>query len=268
MKTLLSILLLTTTALGADDHGFVVIESSEVSVKPTRLEIDLSIGSEAEMSSDAVTKYRQSGRTVVDALKSLGIKNLKIENRGLEIATTSSAAMPMVMPGAQATPSKTAYRAGGTVRVSITDLSGMSEQQIAEAASKILDVAKDNGAKANEPEAGNFLAMAMGGRGQARPAVRFIVEDAAAARDQAFGQAFKKAQARAQRWADATGAKLGKLTGLEEQAAAEGAAANQVELMMAMQGMGKTAAGEGRLSSNSLGAMPVKVTIKARFAVN
>lgn len=267
MKTLLAILLFTTTAFGADDQGFVVIESAEVNVKPTRMEIDLSIGSEAEMSSDAVTKYRQSGRTIVEAIKGLGIKNVKIENRGLELATTSSASMPMVMPGAAATPSKTAYRAGGTVRVSMTDLTSMTEQQITEAASKILDVAKDNGAKANEPEAGNIFAMAMAGRGQSRPAVRFVVEDSAAARDQAFGQAIKKAEARAKRWADAAGAKLGKLQGLEEQAA-EGATPNPADVIMAMNGQAKRASGEGRLTSDHFGTVPVKVTIKARFAVN
>src|SRR4051812_47510502 len=67
----------------AEDTGISVTGSGEATAKPNRLEIDLKANASAELTGDAVVKYRDSVRRAKEAFEKLKLERLTIGDRGL-----------------------------------------------------------------------------------------------------------------------------------------------------------------------------------------
>jgi len=78
----------------AQETGITVMGTGEATVKPNRLEIDLKASSTAELTSDAVVKYRDSLRRAKDAFDKLKLEKLEIGDRGLNVTSSNPGQNP------------------------------------------------------------------------------------------------------------------------------------------------------------------------------
>ena len=74
----------------ADEGGITVTATGEATVKPNRLEIEIKSGASAELTGDAVVKYRDNLRRAKEAFEKLKIENLQVEDRGMNVANTAA----------------------------------------------------------------------------------------------------------------------------------------------------------------------------------
>ena len=74
----------------ADEGGITVTATGEATVKPNRLEIEIKSVHSAELTGDAVVKYRDNLRRAKEAFEKLKIENLQVEDRGMNVANTAA----------------------------------------------------------------------------------------------------------------------------------------------------------------------------------
>ena len=262
----ITLLLAVAAVAAAESPGITVTERGEVMAKPNRLEVEARATGAGEISSDAFVKYRGALRTTLQGLKAADLKNVKIEPRGLGVDMSGGSNAMALRMGGNPQPAKGQFQIGSAVRVSLTGIDRMTEDQVTEALGKILDVLKDSGA-ALDTSGGNPLAAMMGGQQSSTPVVHFIVDDFSTARDHAFEVAFKNARGRAERWAKTAGVELGPLVSMEEVAESSEEKSPQ-DFMSTMYGLRKPATVKDfRLVANQFSDIPVQVTLKVRFAL-
>ncbi|HXT57854.1 MAG TPA: SIMPL domain-containing protein [Pirellulales bacterium] len=259
-------------APGADD-GVTVSGTGEVPAKPSRVEIDLSAGAAAELTGDAIVKYQDSLRRTLDAFKKMDLKNLKIEERSLSFESTGGGAAEnaFVQPGAAPKSVKSQIDITRSLRVVLSEADRLSEAELMETIGKLLDAAQDAGAKVGAGTENALLMRMMGQTASATPVVTFVVEDAAPAREKAYQAAFDQAKARAARLAKLAGRRLGRVESVEEGLEASGKkdeAGMQERMITAIYGVSsKSNEEDSRLTSQKLADIPVRVTLRVRFAL-
>jgi uncharacterized protein YggE len=257
-------------APGADD-GVTVSGTGEVPAKPSRAEIDLSAGASAELTADAIVKYQDSLRRTLGAFEKMDLKNLKIEQRSLSFESTGGAsAAAYNQPGTAAT-SKLQIDITRSLRVVLSEADQLSEAELMDSIGRLLDAAKDAGAKVGGGTENALLMRMMGQAASATPVVTFVVEDAAPAREKAYQAAFDQAKARAARLAKLAGRRLGRVESVEEGLEASGKkdeAGMQERMITAIYGVSsKSNEEDSRLTSQKLADIPVRVTLRVRFAL-
>lgn len=260
-------------AARAEDAGITVSGTGQVKVKPDSVEIEITTSGSAELTGDAIVKYRDSTRRAMAAFKALNLKNLKIEQQGLSIASSSGTnpLMAIANPGAAAAAAKSQTVISRSHRVILSNIRDISEQQLMEVLGKILDTAKDSGASASPSAQSTMMAMMLGGRGNSSQSlVTFVLNDAAEVREQAYQKAFEQARSRARRLATLAGAELGAVLSVQEgPPAPKGAKSVQESMMSAIYGIGanKSDSDDMRVTSDKFGEIPVRVTLQIRFAI-
>jgi uncharacterized protein YggE len=141
------------------------------------------------------------------------------------------------------------------LRLRLGGVQHLTEDQLIETIVKLLDVAKDSG---------NAI---VGDGSQAM--VSFSVDQADAVRDKASQDAFAKAKARAAKYAELAGARLGDALSVDEVAAEMSDASVQLYSPYGVPSpVGYfSPASSGKLGSQALGEIPVRVTLRVRFAM-
>lgn len=255
---------------GDDALGISVFGSGEVRAKPTRVEIDLTAGAGAELTGDALVKYQDSLRRTLAAFDKLELKGLQIEQRGLSFVSNGGAAAgPYVEPGA-APAGKAKIDISRSLRLVLSGVDKLSEEELTGTIGRLLDAAKDAGAKIGEGTDNALLMQMIGRTGSPTPVVKFVVEDAQQSREKAYQQAFDQAKARATRLARLAGAELGPVESIEEAPDAVGKKEESVQerMISAIYGISsKSNEEETRLASDQLAEIPVRVTLKVRFSL-
>ena len=221
-----------------NDLGVTVTGTGEVLVRPDCLEIDLRAAGAAELSGDAIVKYRDRLRRVASAFEKLDVKQLRLEQRELSIGEAADEQHPR--------PHVTIARA---LRIVVTDIHKMAEDELLSLVGKVIDTAKDTGAGGEEPQAGII-------------AVRFAVRDPASPREEACRKAFDHARKEATRFARLADGKLGRVLSLQDLATSQNAIQ---ETIYAIYGQDIEAHDEGRLVCDSLKEIPVRVSLRVRF---
>ncbi|HUY91469.1 MAG TPA: SIMPL domain-containing protein [Pirellulales bacterium] len=254
------------------ESGITVSGTGEVLAKPTRVEIDLSAGAAAELTGDAIVKYQDSLRRTLDAFKKMQLKNLTIEQRSLSFQSTSGAAAAnaFAQPGRAPSTAKSQIDITRALRIVLTETDKLSEQELMETIGKLLDAAKDAGAKIGDGASNALMLRMMGQSASSIPVVTFVVEDVAAAREKAYQQAFDQAKARAARLSNLAGQRLGRVESVEEglETNAKDESGVQEKMITAIYGISSnTDNEESRLTSQKLADIPVRVTLRVRFAL-
>lgn len=256
-------------ASAAEPAGITLTEHGQVMVKADHVEIEAQAVGAAEMSKDATVKHRATLRSALDSLKKMELAGLRVEQRGISVGTETPGgnnAMAIAMRmGGNATPAKSQFKVASKIRVTLAGTAGLSEQQLTDALSRILDAIKDSGATVESPSA-NLMAAMVSQQGMTT-VVRFVVDDARTARDRAFEQAFKKARERAERWAKAAGVSLGGIISLEDLGDRAEPTSPQEAMMAMYSAQVRQAKNPLRLVSDDSAEIPVDVTIKVRFAI-
>ena len=234
-------ILLLGLAAAADEQGMTVTGTGEVSASPDCLEIDLGASGSAELTADAIVKYRERLRRVTEAFKKLDVKHLQVKQGELSIGNVVDEQHPL--------PRVTISR---SLRIVVTDIRGMSDDELLSMVGKVLDAAKDTGVASEQRQANTF-------------AVRFVLPDTKAVRERACQKAFEDAKEQASRLAKLAGGKLGRAVSVGDMPAGVDNPAVQVIQAMYRDYESLEAEEQGRMVSAGLKEIPVRVSLRVRF---
>jgi uncharacterized protein YggE len=264
----LALLLVAQRLAAADDAGITVTATGESTVKPDRLEIDLKAAAGAELSADAVVKYKDALRRAKEAFDKLKLGNLQVIERGFNVAS-SGGGNPNAnafVGGQPQQPAKSEVDISKSLRLAVSGIDKMSEEEVATLVAKLLDTAKDAGVVAGS-DTNSALMMRMGVSAP-NSMVTFVVNDPSAARKKAAEDAVRQAKEKAQRLAELTGSQLGAVLSVEENPVSTGKEKSaQERMMMLVYGLSGAEPDDPRLTSTSLAELPVRVNVRIRFAL-
>ncbi|HEV3342830.1 MAG TPA: SIMPL domain-containing protein [Pirellulales bacterium] len=259
-----------SVAGAADEPGITVLGTGEVLAKPDLLEIDVRASAEAELTGDAVVKYDDTLRRIRGAFAKLQMKELTVDERELNIASGAAVTggLAAVMVGQNTAPAKANFHITRSLRLAVRQIDKRPEADVIATISKLLDAAKDAGATVGKEDGSAALLQMMGRTGGPSSVVHFVVEHPEELREKAYQKAFDEATARATRLAKLAHARLGRAVSIEEVAATVAKEAGiQERMVSAVYGLETGGSDDTRLSSDKLIDIPVRVTLRVRFAI-
>jgi len=269
---------IAAAAESGDGEGITVTGQGEVLAKPTHVEISLNASGSAELTGDALTKYRDSVRRTTEAFAKLNLKQLKVEPLGVAIkgsggAGGALAAQLAAARGQAAGGAKPQTDVSRSLRLTLSGIQGMPEDELMDTLGKVLDVAKDSGAAVGSGDDSTSAIMAMMGNGGGQPSsmVTFVVDNVDELREKAYQNAFKQARDRAQRLAKLAGGNVGAVLSVQESAEQPSGEKKgiQEQMLSAIYGIGGSNGGdERRLTSQTFADVPIRVTLRVRFRLN
>lgn len=254
----------------AGSDGISVYGTGELSARPNLVEIDLHVAGKAELTGDALVKYRDAKKRVLEALEKLKLKGLSTDELSLTISAGSSVDQQQrMMNGMPQPPGKTQIEVSCTLRVRLKDVREQVPEELIKTVGKLLDVAQDSGVTIGPSPAEVMRNMRYGNYTSNSAPVRFVVSDLAALREKAYEQAIADARSRATRLAKLSQVKLGGALAVQEiQVAGDQQVANP---MANQQGGQPTVVNEEedepRITSTALSGIPVQVKLLVRFAI-
>jgi hypothetical protein len=222
------------------------------------------------LTGDALVKYRDAMKRTVEAFEHLGNKNLKVEQRGLGIQSMDTNA-PNRFNGNAGGPAKMQIDICGDLKLTVTGADKMTEEELTDMISKLIDTAKDSGASVGGQNSAASMRARIYGESMASTVVTFVLDDIAELREQARKKAFKQAETRAKQLAELSGVKLGPVISIEE--TLETTPTNERQKILAsIYGWGddeedSSKKSEGRVMSEKLGDIPVRVSLRVRFSI-
>jgi uncharacterized protein len=257
--------------VGSPAEGITVAATGEAMVKPNKLELEVNTSVSAELTADAVVKYRDALKRTKETIDKLKIENLELSEHGVSVASTMGGTtnVSYVMQGRVITAAQSGESSlkpevsiSKSLRLSVKGIDKLSEEQVIALVAKLLDGVKDAGLGAR-PETNNLSE----GQPNAGAVIMFIADDLAAARKKATEQAFSRAKEKAQRIAELAGGHLGAATAVDEVPAGSGedAANETVPTPMYVPGSNSTNGDGIRLASPTLADIPVRVGLQVRF---
>lgn len=283
----LSPVLCLSLALGATaragDTGISVLGTGEVRALPDLVEIHLRPTATAELAGDAIVKYRDALRRSISAFEALKMPHLEVASRELSFQQVSAggnalnvAAVAGVAGGAAAAKGQVQIARGLQLR--LRNIGQLSEQELIEHIARLLDTAKDAGVAPSHGGNDNLAMVRMmisSGMAQTTSAVQFVLTDVAQHRRPAYQQAFESAKANAQRLADLSGVRLGRVLSVAEVPVTapekDDAGGLQMKVITAIYG-GAGASEPAEISpaeirSDTYQEIPVRIGLRVRFAI-
>src|SRR5690348_14981796 len=267
--TVIALLILLAAPLrAADTDGITVIGNGEAKSRPTQVEISGLVAGDAELAADAIVKYRDAKKHAVDALNNLKLPSLSIESEGFTVNQAIDQNMQMQMmrgmnPGANA---KAKVQVAEKLKLVLKGLDKIENEKLMDTLLKVLDTAKDNGLVVGPGLPQNYYQMQIAmQQGQGQSMITFKLPDPKDLRDAAYKDAMDNAKVRAQRLADLSGVKLGKILSIRE--GAVGASPN-VNISYDPYGNQMRAQAEGSdLTSQMFTEIPMKVALTVQFEI-
>ncbi len=266
----LTAMLISTAPLRAADNsdGITVIGNGEAKSRPTQVEISGLVAGDAELAADAIVKYRDAKKHAVDALNNLKLASLAIESQGFTVNQAMDQNMQMqMMRGMQAgANAKAKVQVAEQLRLVLKDLDKIENEKLMDTLLKVLDTAKDNGLVVGPGLPQNYYQMQMAmQQGRAQSMITFKLPDPKDLRDAAYKDAMDNARNRAQRLADLSGVKLGKIVSIRE--GVVGGSPN-VNVSVDPYGNAMRAPTEGTdLTSQMFTEIPIKVALTVQFEI-
>jgi uncharacterized protein YggE len=252
----------------AQETGITVMGTGEATVKPNRLEIDLKASSTAELTSDAVVKYRDSLRRAKDAFDKLKLEKLEIGDRGLNVTSSNPGQNPNQWVNGNPVQNNAKAEVGisKSLRLTITGVDKLSEEDVVAMVARLLDTAKDAGVATGNDSKSQL--MARFGMSVPNSMVTFVADDPSAAMKKASEAAFQDAKQNATRLADLAGVKLGPVISVEDISTGGSKEKSMQEKMVSMvYGVGTSDTEDPRMAANTLVELPVRVTLRVRVAI-
>lgn len=253
----------------ATEAGIVVAGAGEAKGKPSSVEITATVSGDAELAADATVKYRDTKRRALEALNGLKIAGLTVEPGGFAInqGVDSAQAMAM-MQGNAAGPSKQQVQVAEQLKIVLSGLDKLKDEELMETVLKVIDTGRDAGLVIGRGAPRNYYEMQMmynSGGAQGGALVTFKLADADALREQAYKAAMADARGRAERLANLAGVKLGKIVAVRDSVA--GPENNAQAAMMAAYGAAAARAAGADLSSGVFSEIPIKVNLSVQFEI-
>lgn len=251
---------------GNHTPGISVYGSGETVAKPDVVEISLRATAAAELTGDAIIKYRDTKRRTLEAFEKLKLEKLEIEELGVSLADQASAeAMQNMWRGMPATTVKAKVEISSALQLRLAGIRDLTTEQVMETVGKLLDTAKDSGASVGPTSAEMQMAWRYGQQANST-LVRFIVRDLNKLREEAYENAVQDARARAQRLAKLNGIKLGDVLSVQEvQVSGDDQQVVTTPWGQTMPSSKKRR--EPEISSEQFAEIPFRVKLLVRFAI-
>ena len=206
-------------------RGIAVTGIGEVSVKPNVAEVDIRSQATAELTNDAIVKYKESRRRTMEAFQKLKIPELTVTEQGINIGNNSGSDPYNPWGGRQVQNQKQSIMVSRGFKVRIKGIDKMPDDKVLETVGKIFDTAKDSGTPIG-PSMDEINNAWRYGRAPRPGMARFYLEDFAEHREAAYQKAIDDARKRAERLAKLHNLSLGKVSGIRETFVAGDEAAN------------------------------------------
>jgi uncharacterized protein YggE len=206
---LIGIVLGRAGAALADDSRLAVVGTAKVDARPDIMEVTVNVSANGKMSGDALKKFRANRRRGVEAMNKLKIKGLEVKGTGVSVLSNE-----LVQQFRNRFGNMNQAGAGGdstfneTLTFTVPGIDRMTDEQVQDLASTMLDAAKDAGLVLGHPNDNNpYVYNANSYRPQV---VYFRLKDIEGARQRALDLAAKDARARADQMAKRLNLNLGK----------------------------------------------------------
>jgi uncharacterized protein YggE len=130
---------------GAEANRLAVTGIGRVDVRPDVMELSATVSGSAELSSDALKKFRNNRRRGIEAINKLKIDRLNVKGTGASVL--SNAAMQQYQQrfggNQQFSPGQTTF--SETLTFEVPGIDRLTDEQVQDLATKVLDAAKDAG---------------------------------------------------------------------------------------------------------------------------
>src|SRR5580700_8538513 len=109
-------------AQSGEGQGITVSGSAEVKIKPDQVVIGAVVSGEAELTNDAMVKYRDAKKRAIAAIEGLKLPNVKVEASGVSVSQAMDPnAAQMMMQGRAANVGKSKVRAMESLKITISE---------------------------------------------------------------------------------------------------------------------------------------------------
>src|SRR5204863_6422102 len=155
--------------------------------KPTEVEIGALVSGEAELTNDAMVKYRDAKKRATSAVEGLKIKDLTIEPNGVSVnqAIDPNAAQ-MMMQGRAANMGKPKVQASESMKIVIKGVDKLGADALMDTVMKVIDTGRDAGLQIGPPTPMNYYQyQMMMQQGQGQGMLQFKIGDPAEQREKA-----------------------------------------------------------------------------------
>jgi uncharacterized protein YggE len=248
-------------------EGLTVVGKATVGARPNLAEVELDVSASAELTGDAIVKFRDSKKRVHDAFAALKLANVVVEERGLLVDQKGAMINPYyMMDYGQNTKTKTEVQLSRKLVVKASDIAAMDEEAVLQLVGRLLDVAQDAGAHVG-PSADMNMYYYRYGMQPTTGLVRFVVEDYEQVQEKAYEQAVADARARAERLARLSGLELGPVLAIREVVAPDDQAASPTSIFMPTPAPSDDPPRK-RLETSKFQEIPVRVELQLRFAIH
>ncbi|MGD9723342.1 MAG: SIMPL domain-containing protein [Pirellulales bacterium] len=255
----------------ATSDGITVSGTGEVAARPNLVEIDLQVSGKAELTADAIVKYRDAKKRVLDALAKLDIPNMATSEQAMSVTVgNTSAQQQQFINGQLQNPGKNQVEVSSKVRVKFTGVREMVPEELVKTIGRLLDVAQDAGINVGPSAADMMRAYRYGQQLDNTSPVRFVLDDLAELREKAYEQAVVDARDRATRLAKLHHVNLGSALSIQEIAVGGDRPTTTVvnAYIYQQNAVATTPDADGpRIVSSSLAAVPMQVKLMVRFAI-
>lgn len=264
--------LLGAGSVRAED-GITVSASGEVKSKPTVVEIGATVTADAELTADAIVKYKEAKKKGIDAITNLKLPNVAIESNGFTVNAAMDQQQQMRvmqgMPGGTAPKQK--VEVSEQMKLTIKDADKIDSEKLMDTMLKVIDTGKDAGLVIGPPPATNYYEMQIRmASGKGSNLALFKLGDITQLKEQAYKQAMDSASAKAKRLADLAGVKLGRVLSVAEgqpkEETNQGANASRMAYAN-MYGVPFVPNEQTDVSSSLCADIPVKVVLTVQFAI-
>ncbi len=250
-------------------QGITVSASGEVKSKPTMVEIGATVNAEAELTADAIVKYRESKKKGVDALNNLKMANLVIDTNGFTVNSAMDAQQQQrMMQGMGAGQSaKQKVEVTEQMKLTLKDVDKLEPEALMDSLLKIIDTGKDAGLIIGPPPISNYYEMQIRMQsGKGNSLVSFKLGDVNALKEQAYKHAMDSASAKAKRLAELAGVKLGRVLLVQEGQPKDEQSQQRMAYNPYM-GLPMVVNEQTDVSSNLFTEIPVKVVLTVQFEI-
>jgi len=261
---------LATTTVYAEENGITVIGSGTVDARPDVAVVSGSISAEAELADDAITKFEAKKRSVLDAIKELGIKMLVIEESGVSInaATLDAQAAQMAAMRGEVPPDLgPKISVSEALDIRLTGINDMEHSALMKMIASILNTGNDAGLEVGPP-AMNMIDIMRGGK-QASSLASFKISDTDDLERIAYERAMKDAKEAGQRLAELAGAELGKIVSVSQELSdVEPGASSSSAYVALLMGAGSSPDGNDQFTSQTFQNISITVNLRVKFEMN
>jgi uncharacterized protein YggE len=249
------------------DEGITVAGTGQAKAKPTVVEIGATVSGEAELTADAMVKYRDAKKRAIDKLVGLKIPALSIESTGFAVNAAMDPQQQMrIMQGMGAgEATKQKVQVTETLKLVIKDVDKLEIEGMMQTILKVVDTGKDAGLIIGPPPATNYYQIQMQAQ-SGQSLMSFKLPNASVLREQAYKAAVDDARQKATKLAELAGVKLGRIISVNEGGnQASGGNDRTAQMMMMMYGWAGAA---GKADENELSnALFSDVTLNVRLTV-